>query len=208
MLAVILTIVLLSGYAGALWWLLRRESVVVLLSVLALCLCSLTLRLVYTGDYPAGLNEDEAKLLHCSYDALQRGALFRESCIHAPVLTSALFWAQLVPIVGPNRWAIRTYSLASSVLSTATIFAVGRAMGMSVAPSLATGAFIAVLPWSLFFGRISVGALTFNQLLLLAALARLLWAGGGWPEVGIRLGAYRRGECPATSPASAVHHRS
>jgi len=184
-LAVLLTVVVLTGYAGALWWLLRDESPAVQLAVFGLVLASLALRLVYTDDYPAGLNEDEIKLLACSMQALRRNTLFIESCIDAPVLPSALFWAQLVPWLGPTRWAIRMYSLVGSILSPAVAFALARGMGLAIAPSLATGAMIAVLPWSLFFGRISVAALSFNQLLVLAALARLIWVGGGWQEAAI-----------------------
>jgi hypothetical protein len=51
---------------------------------------------------------------------------------------------------------------------------------------LAGAAFVAVLPWALFYSRVMQGAeLTFQQLLLLAALATLIWRRGGWPEAAI-----------------------
>ncbi|HUI27939.1 MAG TPA: hypothetical protein VL403_17790 [Candidatus Kryptonia bacterium] len=184
MLAPALTVFILFGYVGSLWWLLRRESALVLVALLALCGVSASLRLVYTTDYPTGLDGDEAKILHDAAGALREGNLFVDSQIAVPVLLTALFQAQLVPVVGPNRWAIRTHSLVTSVLSTPAAFAVARALGLGVIPSLSVGAFVAVLPWSLFYGRISQGGeLVFAQLLLLAAIARLVSERGGWPEV-------------------------
>jgi hypothetical protein len=178
---------ILLAYAGSLWWLLRRESATVLLSVLVLCSVALSLRLVYTGDFPAGLNEDEPKMLRCGYDAWMSGNLLGVGCTELPVLLNALFQAPLVPVFGPGWWAIRAYSLVTSVLATAAAFAVARAMMLAVTPSLAVSAFVAVLPWSLFYGRVSVGGeMVFHELLLLAALARLVWAEyAGWVEVAI-----------------------
>ncbi|MFI5366127.1 MAG: hypothetical protein ACHQ4J_10930 [Candidatus Binatia bacterium] len=169
------------------WWLLRRESMVVALALVTLCGLAVSLRLVYTTDYPPGLNEDEPNNLASAVEALQTGHLFRPSRVQFPVLLSSLFEAQLVPVFGANRWTIRTYSLVTSVLSVPAAFAVARALGLSVIPSIAASAFFAVLPWSLFFGRVSEGGeLTFHQLLLLAALGRLvLTTLAGWVEVGI-----------------------
>jgi len=186
MLAWALTAFILLGYAASLWWLLRRESPQALLGVVALCAVALCVRLVDTTDYPRGLNEDEPKILWCAGDFLRGGNLFAEGCTMMPVLLNALFQAQLVPLIGPNRWAIRSYSTATSVLSVALAFAVARALGLRVAASLAAGALVALLPWSIFYGRISIGGeLTFHQLLLLAALVRLMWDAGDWAEVGM-----------------------
>lgn len=186
MLALILAALILLGYAASLCWLLRRESPVVVLLLLALCAFSLSLRLLYTTDFPAGLNEDEPKTLCESVGALRSGQLFGIAT-EGPVLLSALFQAPLVSVFGATRWAIRTYSLLCSVLSVVAAFAVGRALKLRQASSLAIGAFVAVLPWSLLYGRISLGGeLTFHQLLLLAALAELVWADrAGWAELGI-----------------------
>ncbi len=186
MLALILTAVILVGYAASLCWLLRRESAAVVLLLLVLCAFSLSLRLVYTTDFPAGLNEDEPKTLCQGVEALRAGQLF-SAAIEGPVLLSALFQAPLLPVFSATRWAIRMYSLLCSVLSVAAAFAVGRALKLRQVPSLAIGAFAAVLPWALLYGRISLGGeLTFHQLLLLAALAELVWADrAGWAELGI-----------------------
>src|SRR5207247_805876 len=111
----------------------------------------------------------------CAYEDLMGGNLLAEGCTDVPILLNALFQAQLVPVLGPGRWAIRSYSLVTGVLATAVAFAVARAMGFSLIPSFAVGAFVAVLPWSLFYGRVSFGGeLIFHELLLLAALARLI----------------------------------
>lgn len=181
----ILGVAIVLGYTASLWWLLRRESVPVLLGLLAICGLALSLRLVYTRDFPAGLNEDEVKTLYSATIALQHGRLFGVA-FEGPVLLNTLFQAPLVPLFGPNRWAIRTYSLAGSVLAAPVAFAIGRALGLRVIASLATAGFLAVLPWSMFYGRVYFGGeMVFHQLLLLAALAALVCREGGWPEVGM-----------------------
>jgi hypothetical protein len=186
MLAPTLAVAIVMGYAAALWWLLRRESPMVWLSLALLCGLSLCLRFLYTTDYPSGLYEDEPNMLQSAMQALRSGRIFGESNVVIPVLLGSLFEAQLVPLLGPTRWAIRTYSMATSVLSTPAVFAVARAMGMRIIPGLAAGSLVAVLPWALFYGRIHLGGeLLFHQLLLLAALARLVWMTGAWIEIAI-----------------------
>ena len=171
-------------YIGALWWLLRREPAVALVGVAALCSVALATRVWYTTDFPTGLIEDEPKFLRCAGEALQRGAIFGEGCIGIPVLLGAVFEAQLVPLIGPNRWAIRGYSMVTSILAVAAAFAVGRALGLHVASSWIISAAVAAFPWAIFFGRICLGGeLVFHQLLVLAALIRLIWGTGGWVEV-------------------------
>jgi 4-amino-4-deoxy-L-arabinose transferase-like glycosyltransferase len=167
---------IVAVYALALWWLLRGERPATYTALIGLCGVSLALRLVLTHAYPAGLNEDELKNLGCTVQALGRGELLGESCNGPPYLLSAVFAAPLVPLTGVSRWAMRSYSMALSVLATPAAFAVARAMGLRVAAGLAAGGLVAVLPWALFYGRISLGGeLIFHQLLLLAALARLVW---------------------------------
>jgi len=171
---------IIAGYLLALGWLLRRETAWTFSALIALCAVSLALRLVLTGAYPWGLNEDEPKNLACSVEALQQGALYGESCNGPPYLLSALFAAPLVPHLGFNRWSMRLYSTVTGVLATPAAFGVARAMGLAVGPSLAAAGLVAVLPWSVYFGRISLGGeLTFHQLLLLAGLAALVWTRGG-----------------------------
>jgi len=181
----VLTAAIALGYMASLWWLLRRESAPVLLAVLVLCGLSLCLRLAYTTNFPTGLSEDEVKTLAYAVQDFRGGHALNLGP-EGPLLLDVLFQAPLVPIVGPNRWAIRTYAMLSSVLSVALAFAVGRGLGLRIAPSLGIGALVAVLPWSIFYGRISLGGeMTFHQLLLIAAVVRLVWGGGGGAEVGI-----------------------
>lgn len=182
-LAIGLACAIAAGAALALWWLLRRERGATLLALLALTAAALTLRLLSLDDYPRGLNEDEPKALAAGLAALRNGRLLAESTIAVPVLMHALFQATLVPLLGIGRWTIRLYSLVGGVLCVPAAFAAARAMRLSVVSSLAAAAFIAVLPWALFYSRVMQGAeLTFQQLLLLAALAALIWRRGGWPE--------------------------
>ena len=182
----LLTLSILCGYGAALWWLLRRESVSALIGVAALFSLALALRLAMFGQFPAGLNEDEPKILHCASIALEQGWLWREGCTGIPALLNILFQAQLVPLLGPGQWSIRLYSMLASSLAVPAAFAFGRGMNLRIGPSLALAALVACLPWSIFFGRISIGGeLVFHEMLLLAALSRLAFADGDWPETAI-----------------------
>lgn len=184
------TIVIAYGFS-LWWWAVRDEAPWVRTALVALCSVALVLRLVYTTDYPAGLNQDEPKNLSCSMRAIERGEMFAMACNGVPYLLSALFAAPLVPLVGFNRWAMRSYALALSVLAPAAGYAVGRAMALDAISSLVVGGLLAVLPWSILYGRVSLGGeLVFHQLLLLAALARLIWRDtAGWREALLGAGA-------------------
>lgn len=182
-LAIGLACAIAAGAGLALWWLLRRERGAVLLALAALTAAALALRLLHPDEFPRGLNEDEPKVLASAIAAVQDGQLLRESTIAVPVLMHALFQATLVPLLGLGRWTIRLYSLVGGVLCVPAAFAAARAMRLSVLASLAGAALVAVLPWALFYSRVMQGAeLSFQQLLLLAALAALIWRRGGWPE--------------------------
>ena len=175
-----LALAIVAASAVALWWLLRAESTTTLLLLALLASAALTVRLVYTTDFPRGLNEDEPKVLYAAGMAVRRGTLLAESNISVPILMHALFQGQLVPLLGAGRWAIRSYSLVGGVLCVPAAFAAARALQLAVAPSLAAAGLVAVLPWALFYSRVMQGAeLTFQQLLLVAALARLVFTPGG-----------------------------
>jgi hypothetical protein len=76
--------------------------------------------------------------------------------------------------------------MVTSILATPAAFALARSVGWRILPSLASGAFVAVLPWALFYSRVfDGGELVFHQILLLAALARLILRRGAWAELGI-----------------------
>lgn len=178
---------IVAGYALALWRLLRAESAATIRALAALCVLAAALRLLYPRDFPNGLNEDEMKFFVAFTGALRSGQFSGES-FGLAFFPNGLFQAVLAPLFGPSafRWPIRLYSIVTGILATPAAFAVLRGMGVPTAGSLAGGGLFAVLPWALFFGRIELGGeLTFHQLLLLAALARLIWAEGGWAEVGI-----------------------
>ncbi len=182
--ALFLTVAILLAYAAALWWLLRRETMATLAVLVALIGVAASLRLVYTESYPPGFDQDEPKVLYCAAQEMRAGHLAHEGCTGIPVLLNALFQAQLVPLIGPGRWAVRSYSMATSVLATPAAFGAARALGLAAAPSLAAAAFIATLPWSLFYGRMSLGGeMVFHELLLIAALAALVMRRrNGWEE--------------------------
>ncbi|MEO8604683.1 MAG: hypothetical protein ABI629_19095 [bacterium] len=172
-----LAVAIVAGAVASLWYLLRRERPPALLGLLALSAAGLALRLLYTNDFPRGLNEDEPKVLAAAIGAVRNGGFLAESNISVPVLMHALFQGQLVAWFGPGFWAIRLYSLAGGVLCIPAAFAAARALGVGVAAAFGSAALIAVLPWALFYSRVMQGAeLTFQQLLLIAALARLVFA--------------------------------
>lgn len=178
---------ILAGYALALWRLLRGEGAAPLGALLALGVLAAALRLVFPRDYPTGLNEDELKFFAAFVHHLRSGDFFGES-FGVAFLPNGLFQAVLAPLFDPGsfRWPIRLYSIVTGVLAVPAAFAVLRGMRVPAAASVAGSGLFAVLPWALFFGRIELGGeLTFHQLLLLAALARLIWADGGLSEVAI-----------------------
>jgi hypothetical protein len=184
--AVGLALSIAAGAVLALGWLLRGEDRRTLLAVALLAAAALALRLLYLDDFPRGLNEDEPKVLAGAMAALHNGRLLAESSISVPILMHALFQGTLVPLFGIGFWAIRLYSLVGGVLCVPAAFAAARAMRLSVLASLTAAALLAVLPWALFYSRVMQGAeLTLQQLLLVAALAALIWRRGGLPEASI-----------------------
>lgn len=185
-LAYALAVLVALGYALALWWLLRRETLRTWLGLAILSGLALAVRLLYTTDFPTGFYEDEPKTITCYLESLAVGDLFGD-CFHLPVLLNGVMSAPFAALFDDPRWAVRGYALAGGVLAVPAAVAASRAFGLHVVSSFAVGGLVAVLPWSLFFSRISLGGgeMIFHQFLLLAALARLIWTRGGVPEVAI-----------------------
>ena len=184
MLAPVLALAISAAYVASLWWLLRRESAAAMVGVVALTGVALATRIWYTTDFPAGMIEDEPKMLRCAEEALQSGRIYQGECVGMPVLFWTLFQAQLVPLIGPTRWAVRSFSLITGVLAVPAAYAVGRGLLLAVVPSLGISALVACLPWAVFYSRIALGGeLIFHELLLLAALVRFVWATGAWPDI-------------------------
>ncbi|GIW41607.1 MAG: hypothetical protein KatS3mg076_2184 [Candidatus Binatia bacterium] len=183
-LGLVLTAAVSCVYAFALVHLLRREDRSALTWIFGLSAVSLALRLVFAGDYPAGLHEDEPKIFACAYLRWREGHFFAEDCTGLPVLLTGLFQVPLYSVFGPTQWTIRTYSLVTSVLCVPAAYAAARSFGLRVSTGLAAGALAAVLPWSIFWGRISMGGeLPFHTFLLVAALARFCRSRGGVAEI-------------------------
>ena len=184
-LAPALTAAIVSYYAFALWWFLRREPARVLLGLLAVTGLSLALRLVFLGDYPAGLNADEPLMLGAGILQRRSGYIFNDGSMGHAVLLSALFQAPLAELAGPV-WAIRSYSLVTSVLCVPVAYVAARSFGLRVTAGIAAAVLVATLPWSLFWGRTCVGGeLTFHQLLMLTALCRIIGGTAGAIDAGI-----------------------
>jgi hypothetical protein len=186
MLAPALAVAIGIAYGASLWWLLRRESGAAIVGIVALSGLALVVRIWQTNDFPAGLIEDEPKMLRCAGEAFAGGNVYKGECVGIPMLFLTVFEAQLVPLLGPTRWAIRSFSLITSVLAVPAAYAVGRSLALRVGPSLVISALVACLPWSIFFGRIALGGeLVFHELLLLAALARMVFAVSSWVAIGV-----------------------
>lgn len=182
----LLAALILLSYAACLWWLLRQEDARTLFWVVVLSGVSLALRVVYLGEYPSGFNEDEPKILWSTIALLRQGNLLAQDATGVPALLSVLFEAQIAELIGPSRWAMRSYSLLGSVLSVAAGFAAARSLGLRVAPSLAAAGLFAVMPWSILYGRVhQSGDMVFHELLIVNALARFIRGSGGWPEVAM-----------------------
>lgn len=184
MLAPTLLIAILCGYAASLAWLLRREHSSALVWLVGLTGLSFGLRLIYTTEYPNGMNEDETKILWCTIDMLRKGQIFADDCTGIPAMLSVIFDAQLATWFGPTRWAIRGLSFLGGTLAVPAAYAAARSLGLRRAASLAAAGFVAVLPWALFYGRVhQSGELVLHTLLLVACLALFLRAQGGWQEI-------------------------
>lgn len=144
--ALLLSIVILAGYVASLWWLLRDERRVVRIILFLLCVIVLALRVIALEHFPPGMHEDEPKVLACALDALRLGVVHREGCIGLPLLLNVLFQAQLVPWLGPDRWSVRLYPIATGTASMAAAYAVARSLTFGTAASLVVAALVATLP--------------------------------------------------------------
>lgn len=175
------------GYAYAFVWLLRDELPRTL-AVLAVVLgCALALRCVWPAQYPNGWSDDEPQHFQSAQIAYASGHPVQPGTDGGvDVLTAALFAAPLAPLmpyVG-KRAVIRGYAILASVLACAAGFVLARACGLCPVASLTVAALLAVLPWTIFYGRQAAegGELTLNYLLLGTALVRLLTV----PRAGVR----------------------
>ncbi len=172
-----LTVVIIGGTALALWWLLRGVPAWVH-GVLWLCVVgALAARILFITDYPSGFNTDEPEHFWSSVAARRADAPLVPGIKGYCVLFSALFSApfvSLIPTIG-SRFVLRGYSIVFGALGVVAAYTCGRALQLGSAASLTGAALIAVLPWSLFYSRWTVGGeMIFYVLLLGTALARLV----------------------------------
>jgi hypothetical protein len=186
MLTLCLTIVVLLGYGLSVWGFLRRESRSTCLFLAGLVGIALVLRLIYPHDYPPGYNPDEPKRFQSSVRARLADDPISPGYDAVSNLFSALFSAPLLPLepyVG-GRFVVRGYSIAAGALSVALLYTFCRALELGVTASLVGAALLVVLPWSLFYSRVTAASeLILHELILGTALARLIWdSKAGWRE--------------------------
>lgn len=179
----VLSVVLLGSYALSMWWLLKREQWKVLLALMALTAGAAWLHLYQIWELPPGLNDDEIKTLKSTHEYFYNRKIFVLAA-QGPILPAILFQMPVVWWTDSVMWAMRAYPVVFGVLAVPLSYCVGRALLFGAIPSLVVATLVAVLPWSLFWGRVSWGGeIFFYQALLLAALGRIIWAKGGWIEV-------------------------
>src|SRR5215470_7159967 len=129
--------------------------------------------------YPSGFCEDELHFFCQAAASYQIDSRVTQSLFSftdgVPTALQVLFGAQILPFTTP-RIAIRGYSCVGSVLSVLIAFGVLRACGVRAAGALTVAALVAVLPWSLLYGRTSQGGeLVLHFYLLLWAVAVCCW---------------------------------
>ncbi|MCX8072565.1 MAG: hypothetical protein N3C12_08960 [Candidatus Binatia bacterium] len=179
----LLTVGIVLTYIWSLGVLLPGERTQVRIWLFVLVVSGLALRLVALREFPPGMIEDEPKDLAAALDTLKDKRVYAARGSGLPLLPQTLFEGQLVPVLGPNRESMRIYSAVTGAFAAPVAYALARALAFSVSASLVYACLVVTLPWSLYYGRVSVGGeLIFHQLLLLAALARLVFASGGWRE--------------------------
>jgi hypothetical protein len=177
----IIAICFAMGFAGITYWLVWRDDVKVALGIIVLG--ALALRIVYPSLYPAGYNDDEPGNFQWAVAALASGrvvaALTGTTMHYMPGLFPVLFAAV------PASWCpslsahvfIRGYSAVLGAASCVGAYAVVRALRGTIGAGLCTALLVAVLPWSLYYGRYSFGGdIICCAFLLLAMVARLIEA--------------------------------
>ena len=181
----ILSVILLGVYAFSAYWLLKRENWKTLTTLTILTLGAAWLHTYQIWEFPPGINDDEIKTLKSTHEYFTNRKIFVLAA-QGPILHAVLFQMPLVWWTDSVMWAMRTYPIVFGVLAVPMSFCVGRSLLFGTIPSLVTATLVAVLPWSLFWGRISWGGeIFFYQALLLAALGRIIWCQGGKVEMVI-----------------------
>lgn len=180
---IILTIACLTTYGASLWWLLRLESKRTLWTLSALSLIALILRIIFIHDYPPGVNDDEVQTLRAAFAAIESGKIFALG-VEGPILPAVLFQVPVAIWLDSLFWGMRLYPITLSVLAIPVCFTIGQAMRFTSLASHLLAALVSVLPWSLFWSRMPWGGeIIFYQCLLVAAVARVIWQGGGRGDV-------------------------
>jgi hypothetical protein len=174
-----LIVLSLVCYIASVAWLLHAEGRREIGGLVILTIVAAVLRLAWIYDLPPGLNDDEVKTILTAGSSVSFPALFFPG-IEAPILHAVLFQLPVTIATQSLFWGSRAYPLILGILSIPLAFVVGRSYAFSVRSSFVLAALVAVLPWSLFWGRLPWGGeILFYQTLLIAALARILWRDGG-----------------------------
>lgn len=181
----VLTFVMIGCYLGAMWWLLREEKWKALAGVGLVTFVAFLLRMWNITELPPGLNDDEVKALKYSAEVFGNRAVFSPG-IYVSMLWTSLFYAPFFSLTGSILWTSRIVPILFGTAAVPLSFSLGRALSFGVIPSLVIASLVASMPWAVFWSRQQWGiAVVFHQALLLCALARFIWKGGGKFEVFI-----------------------
>ena len=149
---------LCAWYAAVIWRMVRDEPFMYLAWLMMIVAGAVALRLVSTHDYPPGLYEDDIKNLLAAWMRFRgRHPLFSAGAglgvsMAAYAITQGTLWQIL-----PAWWAMHLHAMACSVLSVIGCYAIARALGQRGVVALFVAACVATLPWSVLYGRSTVG---------------------------------------------------
>ena len=186
---------IMLAYCAVMYCMLKAEKRAVWLALLLVMAVAGGLRVIFAGDYPPGLNGDELIHLLAAWQRfngkLPLASVSPGAGMHMPlyaIVQGSLWWSGLT-----YWWAIRLWSLVGGVLSVGGAFAVLRAMNVRSHGALFGAGCVAVFPWSLLYGRVSLGGgqLIWHEMIVLWAIARLTWRDDPWgmPWAALTLGA-------------------
>ncbi len=172
------------AYLVILWWQLHDEPKMPWLALL--CLAALVLRVIHQELPPHYYQVDEVDNVLWAQRALLTGHLTGTTDHYTAGLLFILFGAV------PSFWfpdlpmgaLVRGYSVILGSLTPAAAYISLRALGGKGEGPWVAAVLLAVLPWSLWYGRQPLGGeIIFHSLILLTMIARLLRDdGAGWRE--------------------------
>lgn len=143
---------------------------------LLLFLLGATVRILYFGTIPGGLNQDEASIGYDAYAILHYG--IDRNGVHLPIHLiawgsgqNALYAYLSMPFIllfGLNPISVRAVSLIMGLLSMLVFYLISKMLFRSRTASIAAMFFIAINPWHIMMSRWALESNLFPTLILLS----------------------------------------